>query len=649
MRGELVTLNLPSTITLHDGSDRHFLDVNFLYWQRLLSTRFVRRSFRQYEARFGMPEPVRTSADYVLRNLARIRAIHGMAVAHPHRERALLYAFNCYRFITDVLEALHPSYRFTVSYGPVLNAPAATVERLVDDPGNLLARFLRSLIARRLFRDGREYRCQVRWEIELPHVLMLSILLRRAFDNVRISIDLGGADEQVDLSNWFDHPLIRRHVDRITNQSADEGGRERRVVRGPASGRRVTSCAVRHGTLYGTPKLTTRLCPTKCFWHQCAFCVINSRFTSERVCADVDDESIASTASLVAHLRSLRQFAYLVLTDEAIAAPVLLHFARQLIQHGIEVGWVARTRFSEQFSPDACRVLAQSGLRVLMFGLESANDRVVRLMNKRERPYSKAELNRILANCDAQGIRPHVFFMLGFPSETKAETAETLAMVEENLAERRFFTFSANVFGLMRGSDVHRRPGAYGIELAADSDDTRLGSLKYVDHGPGDKYTRDELWGLAKTISARLLFERVEDADTADAGYYLWSAMDRTGCFGDHQLVNQTNPYLRRNPFGRLTPEVASRRYHLLPIMWSDDQCRSFLNVVDHRMVEVAASIRAAARHFIAHFSSRQTLQAGMDAALAATGLRLEPGGQAARDWDALVLELLNSSILYER
>ena len=103
-----------------------------------------------------------------------------------------------------------------------------------------------------------------------------------------------------------------------------------------------------------------------------------------------------------------------------------------------------------------------------MLGVESVNDGILRLMNKRERPYLIDELNQILANFDENGISPHMFCLFGLASETKREMAETVRFVERNLAARRFFTFSANRFALMRGSTVHRLPEAYGIDILED-------------------------------------------------------------------------------------------------------------------------------------------------------------------------------------
>ncbi len=641
------TINLPSTIALRDDSGGDFLDVNALYWKRVLSAPFLRSSFRQFHARVSESSGARTYSTYILQHLRQIKAVHRMAAAHPHHERALIYCFNCYHFVMSVLSALHRDYTFSLPYGLVLRRPLADVERLVDDPSDLPARFYRSLLSRPFFQNHRDYVCLLRWENELPQVLALSLLLRRAFDDVRVTIDLSAANEQADFSHWIDHPYIRRHVDGCVNLYSDDTDCERVPVRARSEVRRLTSCSVRHARLYGAPKLVTRLCPTQCHWHKCTFCVINSAHTSEDVCATVDGEAKSHVESLVRHLRSVGRFCYLILTDEAIACEVMCHFAEQVIAHDIRVSWIARARVSDEFTPEVCEVLARSGLRSIMFGVESVNDRIVRLMNKRDRLYSTGEIEAILDNCERSGISPHVFCLFGFPSETKREADETAAFVERNLAARPFFTFSANRFALMRGSEVYRHPEAYGIEILNEPDSVRLGNLPFRDRGPDDRYTREEVLLLTRRLYARMFFKEVRDRDTADLGYHLWDFLDRTGYFYDHRLVNTRNPYYRRSEHDRLTPALVNRCCRLIPPVHLDREGGSLVSPLDDEAVTIGETLRPTVRHFLAHYDSARTLRANMEDACAATRASFDKPGENRREWDEFILQLINSSALY--
>ena len=168
-------LSLPSTITLRDTSDAGFLDVNYLFWQHVLSARFLRRGFRQY--RRALRHVLRHAGlrGYVLAHIRNIKAIHRRAIARPHRERALIYCFNCYYFITSILDALHGPYRLTLPYGPVLSVPVTAVEGLVEQSTHFIVRWYRSLLSHQFFADHHDYVCLLHWESELAHVVTLSI------------------------------------------------------------------------------------------------------------------------------------------------------------------------------------------------------------------------------------------------------------------------------------------------------------------------------------------------------------------------------------------------------------------------------------------------------------------------------------------
>lgn len=83
----------------------------------------------------------------------------------------------------------------------------------------------------------------------------------------------------------------------------------------------------------------------------------------------------------------------------------------------------ADIRFEKGFTSELCNKIYNSGFRVFYIGMESANNRVLSFMNK---GIDKDSILNIISNSSSAGIWNHVFYFLGFPTETETEAEETL-------------------------------------------------------------------------------------------------------------------------------------------------------------------------------------------------------------------------------
>jgi len=103
---------------------------------------------------------------------------------------------------------------------------------------------------------------------------------------------------------------------------------------------------------------------------------------------------------------------------------LLREFCELMIQHGIpqNVEWYANIR-ADQVNEDLLKLMWQAGCRYLLYGFESASQRVLELMNKGttvEDNYKAAELHNMLKfPYDASMI-------LGYPSEREEDIAQTM-------------------------------------------------------------------------------------------------------------------------------------------------------------------------------------------------------------------------------
>ena len=103
----------------------------------------------------------------------------------------------------------------------------------------------------------------------------------------------------------------------------------------------------------------------------------------------------------------------------------ILKFRRQ---RKADFHWFCTGRVDELLRSDDefLRLLRQSGLAGIYFGIESGSSRILRLINKGITPEMTSELNLKLARA---GITPHYSFMAGFPTETKEDIEKTLKLI----------------------------------------------------------------------------------------------------------------------------------------------------------------------------------------------------------------------------
>ncbi|MGH3377109.1 MAG: B12-binding domain-containing radical SAM protein [Actinoallomurus sp.] len=89
--------------------------------------------------------------------------------------------------------------------------------------------------------------------------------------------------------------------------------------------------------------------------------------------------------------------------------------------------------------------LANNGLREVALGIESGSGRMLSYIDKRITPDM---IRSVVTRLTGHGIGIKGYFILGFPTETRAELAQTVQLVHDlwNLADRQAGTFRASLF-----------------------------------------------------------------------------------------------------------------------------------------------------------------------------------------------------------
>ena len=195
-----------------------------------------------------------------------------------------------------------------------------------------------------------------------------------------------------------------------------------------------------------------------CYWNQCSFCGINSKYGS--ICNGAWDVGVALAQIGQLHSHGMTKFWFL---DEAIPAVVLSSLAEQLCSSRFDIAWHVRTRIEPAFAGMA-KVLALAGLKHIIFGLESASKRILALMEKTTGEFDYLETaEQIVQAYTAEGIQVHFSVIFGFPTETEDERHETMLFLTYLQNRYSLFSYNINSFYLDIGSKIYRRWESYEI------------------------------------------------------------------------------------------------------------------------------------------------------------------------------------------
>ena len=196
-----------------------------------------------------------------------------------------------------------------------------------------------------------------------------------------------------------------------------------------------------------------------CYWHKCAFCDTSldyiKHFDSAPASLLVDriERIVARTGQTGFHF-----------VDEAAPPALLKELALELLDRKVSISWWVNIRFEQAFTEDLCRLLAASGCIAVTGGLETASDRLLRLMNK---GVTVRQAARACAHFIGAGIMVHAYLMYGFPTQTEQETVDSLETVRQFFHEGLLQSAFWHLFTATVHSDVGRDPEKYQCRIIA--------------------------------------------------------------------------------------------------------------------------------------------------------------------------------------
>lgn len=195
-----------------------------------------------------------------------------------------------------------------------------------------------------------------------------------------------------------------------------------------------------------------------CYWKKCTFCDISLDYIGHYesgVASSLVDQIevlIEETGELGFHF-----------VDEAAPPKLLRSLAIEILRRGLKISFWGNIRFEKSYDADLCRLLAAAGLIAVTGGLEVANERLLKRIDK---GVTVEQVARCTSAFQDAGVMVHAYLMYGFPTQTEQETIDSMELVRQLFACRLINSAFWHRFVLTRHAPIYKAPEDFGVQLA---------------------------------------------------------------------------------------------------------------------------------------------------------------------------------------
>jgi len=192
-----------------------------------------------------------------------------------------------------------------------------------------------------------------------------------------------------------------------------------------------------------------------CYWHRCAFCDTSLDYIKR-----YDPATAERTVERMLALMAETHETGFHFVDEAAPPALLKRLSQILLERRITVSWWVNIRFEPGFTREVTELMAAAGCIAVTGGLETASDRLLKLMAK---GVSVEQASHCLQHFSQAGIMVHAYLMYGFPTQTVQETVDGLERVRQWFAAGCLDSAYWHRFAATIHSPVGQAPADFGI------------------------------------------------------------------------------------------------------------------------------------------------------------------------------------------
>lgn len=211
---------------------------------------------------------------------------------------------------------------------------------------------------------------------------------------------------------------------------------------------------------YFTPHIVlTQQSSRGCYWRKCSFCDhdFGQKLNLKAIDKFVDELELMNKTYGIEHFE---------LIDECISPSYLLKMSQKIKNRNLKISWFNNARLEKEFDKTVLTEAYSAGLKMLLWGFESASKRVMELINKGVDIDKRQE---ILKTSRDIGIWNFVFIFFGFPSERIEDALETIEFIKNNTDI--ISSYGRSVFTLGKHTTLRQTPDKFSITRIFEDED----------------------------------------------------------------------------------------------------------------------------------------------------------------------------------
>lgn len=225
-----------------------------------------------------------------------------------------------------------------------------------------------------------------------------------------------------------------------------------------------------------------------CYWGKCTFCTHSHIYDSYY--RKDNEERVAEDLNYFGKRHGTRYFTF---SDEAISPNAFKRMSRAILKHDVDMRALGMLKFEADSveTEDLFHDVYRAGFIMLFYGLESANDRILELIDK---GCDQKTEETVLANSSAAGIWNHLYLFFGFPTEEREEAEDTISFTirHSELGDGTIHSVGQSTFTLEKDSAVFHNPERFSIDRIVHDPERDMAIMFDYDINQG--MPRDEVY-----------------------------------------------------------------------------------------------------------------------------------------------------------
>ena len=274
-----------------------------------------------------------------------------------------------------------------------------------------------------------------------------------------------------------------------------------------------------------------------CYWGKCTFCthsfIYDSHYRKE------NEERVAEELDYLGKKYKTKYFTF---SDEAISPSAFDRMSKAILSQGVEMRALGMLKF-ESDSVETVELfenMYKAGFLMLFFGLESANDRILSII---EKGCDQATEKRVLENSSLAGIWNHLYLFFGFPTEEKHEAQETIDFTVQHseLGDGTIHSVGQSIFSLEKDSAVYHNPAKFQINRILRDPERDMAII--FDYEIKKGMSKDEVLDVYES------FEKIIESNFPSRSIWNYLSREHFLLYLDHygreEILNMTRPLVQ--------------------------------------------------------------------------------------------------------